>query len=146
MESMNYSFIPTLLTTPFSVLRTFCMHQSFHLCYVACLLTPFRFFLSPSYHIYYSNGTNTGGGAYGDTLQDFLPSSFCSKRNVYLIVLPIFWEKIHHGPFTPINLLTCLLKNNNKKQLLWTFECPSEEMKKKKLGVPSSSPLPTSQA
>ena len=60
---------------------------------------------SPPYQIYYSNGTNTAGGAHGDTAQDFLPSSFCPKRTSTRLFLPPFRRRIHYGPFTQINLL-----------------------------------------
>lgn len=63
---------------------------------------------SPPYQIYYSNGTNTVGGAHGDTAQDFLPSSFCPKRTSTCLFPPPLWRKIHYGPFTQINLLVCL--------------------------------------
>ena len=38
------------------------------------------------------------------TARDFLPSSFCSKWTSARLFPPIFCKKIHHRPFTQINL------------------------------------------
>ena len=56
------------------------------------------------------------------TARDFLPSSFCSKRTSTRLFLPPFCKKIHHRPFTQINLLMHLLLT-----LFWTFEFPSQQ-------------------
>lgn len=65
----------------------------------------FCLFVSQSVPYLYSNGTNAAGGAYSDTAQDFLPSSFCPKRMSTCLFVPAFWGKIPYGPFTQLNLL-----------------------------------------
>lgn len=41
--------------------------------------------------------------------QDVLPSTSVQTEILTCLFLPLFWEKVHYGPFTQINFLMCLV-------------------------------------
>lgn len=103
-----------LLLHPFSVFRTFCIHQLFHLShYVPNHLSTsdiIFLLLLPPYQYFSPNGTTIAGGPYGDTTENFLPYIICPEKCLLACSFPLFGRKSTINRYQN-KLLNVLIKN-----------------------------------